>query len=348
MNSERAPLFAWLQLLRLPNVFTAVADVAMGYLVTHRNLERPAHFALLAIASCLLYLSGMVINDVFDADVDAQEQTSRPIPSGRISRQAAAALGWSLWTSGLLAAFIVSAVARDWRPSGVAMLLAIGIFLYDRVLKQTSIAPIVMGACRMLNVLLGMSLAYAVVSTPEGDLLVARPWVTAEWLIAIGIGVYITGVTVFARTDAHTSARGRLISGFTVLIAGMALLSLVPRLTNNFPPLVVVENGWYLLWILLAAITGRRCVAAIMEPTSRNVQTAVCSRSSCSMPPYASATRGRFGASPCWRSSSQPWRSPAGFGQPEGSPLVTGADFVLFRQMTILAVCCCNTSSTLQ
>ena len=40
----------------------------------------------------------------------------------------------------------------------VAMLLAGCIVLYDAVLKRTPLAPLAMGACRMLNVLLGMSL----------------------------------------------------------------------------------------------------------------------------------------------------------------------------------------------
>ena len=83
---------AWLQLMRLPNVFTAAADVMMGYLVTHGTLRPASHFALLAAASCLLYLSGMILNDVFDAEVDAKERPERPIPSGRITHRAAAAM----------------------------------------------------------------------------------------------------------------------------------------------------------------------------------------------------------------------------------------------------------------
>ena len=39
MSLHESRAFAWLQLLRLPNVFTAVADVTMGYLVTKGELE---------------------------------------------------------------------------------------------------------------------------------------------------------------------------------------------------------------------------------------------------------------------------------------------------------------------
>ena len=39
---------------------------------------------LLAAASALLYSAGMVLNDVFDVELDRQEQPYRPLPSGRI------------------------------------------------------------------------------------------------------------------------------------------------------------------------------------------------------------------------------------------------------------------------
>src|SRR5262245_14565434 len=96
----------WLQLLRLPNVFTAVSDVMMGYLVTNRGVvQSPLYLSLLVVVSCCLYLSGMVLNDVFDVDIDAREQPERPIPSGRVSRATAKSAGWGLLATGLLVAW---------------------------------------------------------------------------------------------------------------------------------------------------------------------------------------------------------------------------------------------------
>ena len=152
-------VIAWLQLLRLPNVFTAVADVMMGYLVTHGDLQPAAHFALLVAASCLLYLSGMVLNDVFDAEVDAREQPERPIPSGRVSlrrQRPSAGRCWpaACWSHGLRVLWrAIGGRARSPRCLPCASCCT------TRVLKRTPLAPLVMGACRMLNVLLGMSLA---------------------------------------------------------------------------------------------------------------------------------------------------------------------------------------------
>ncbi len=266
---------AWLQLMRLPNVFTAVADVAMGFLVTHGSLEPASHFALLAAASCLLYLSGMVLNDVFDAKVDASERPDRPIPSGRITKRAAAACGLALLASGTLIAWFASFITHDWRPAIIGTLLATCVVLYDAVLKRTPLAPLTMGACRALNVLLGMSLA------PHDGLATSVAggyvqWNTpAAWLIALGIGIYIVGVTLFARTEARTSSRAQLIGGTIVLFAGMVLLVTVPGWTDHTPLLRVSPNGWHLLWAALALITARRCTMAIYDPTPPRVQAAV-------------------------------------------------------------------------
>jgi 4-hydroxybenzoate polyprenyltransferase len=71
---------AYLQLVRLPNVFTAMADILLGFLLTHRRLDPWPQFALLLVASCLLYLAGMVLNDYFDREQDARERPFRPIP----------------------------------------------------------------------------------------------------------------------------------------------------------------------------------------------------------------------------------------------------------------------------
>ena len=84
-------VLAYLRLLRLPTVFTALADIFLGFLLTHPTLttdEGPnplPSFLLLCAASAGLYLSGMVFNDYFDRLIDAEERPNRPIPSGAIS-----------------------------------------------------------------------------------------------------------------------------------------------------------------------------------------------------------------------------------------------------------------------
>ena len=96
-------LFAYLQLVRLPNVFTALADVAMGFFVTQGIVELASlepvqivRLTLLCVASACLYLAGMALNDAFDADIDREERPERPIPSGRVSLSGARTGIWSV------------------------------------------------------------------------------------------------------------------------------------------------------------------------------------------------------------------------------------------------------------
>jgi 4-hydroxybenzoate polyprenyltransferase len=263
---SNSSFIAWLQLLRLPNVFTAVADVTMGQLFVNApmlELLSLPNFIGIVVASCLLYLSGMVLNDVFDADIDAVEQPHRPIPSGRVSRSSARAVGWGMLIGGVAIAWYVGFnSAVWWRPGVVAFLLASCILLYNGALKKTRFAPLLMGECRFLNVLLGMSLSPII-------------WGKPEILVAAGIGIYISGVTIFSRTDAHVSTRTRLLSGFIVLMAGIALLAATPHLTQDRPHLESGRVGWYILWSAVALLASRRCLIAVMEPSPQRVQAAV-------------------------------------------------------------------------
>ena len=81
----------YLELLRPANVVTALADVLAGYAVAGLG-DRRALYWLLGATACL-YAGGVVLNDVFDRDIDRRERPERPIPSGRVSVAAASALG---------------------------------------------------------------------------------------------------------------------------------------------------------------------------------------------------------------------------------------------------------------
>jgi 4-hydroxybenzoate polyprenyltransferase len=263
---ERRPksAIAILQLMRLPNAFTAVADVMMGFLLTREGVQPAGIFVLLVAASCQLYLAGMVLNDVFDIDVDRRERPDRPIPSGRVNLRFAQTLGWSLLFGGVTFGWLVTALTGDIRAGVVASALAVCVVLYDKVLKKTPLAPFFMGACRSLNALLGMSAA-------------PFAWGEREWLVAAALGIYIVGVTIFARTEARDTSRARLALGTIVLLAGVFGIVVLPHLLrdpNQFG-LIVSFQLWYLYWAIAAAMVGWRCFAAIASPTKPAVQSAV-------------------------------------------------------------------------
>ena len=78
----------------------------------------------------------MVLNDVFDAELDAKERPARPIPSGKISRRAAAIFGTALMIIGTASAGIAGIVSQTGTVAlQTACFIAAAVVLYDAVLK---------------------------------------------------------------------------------------------------------------------------------------------------------------------------------------------------------------------
>ena len=270
---KTSPTLAWLRLMRLPNVFTAIADVTMGYLFVHGSIPAPATLGLLIAASALLYTAGMVLNDVFDIEVDMKERRFRPLPSGQIGLGIAGAFGFAQLGLGIACGWVagfVDPVGAEipWRSGVVATVLGTCILLYDRILKSTPLGPLAMGSCRFLNVLLGMSAArQALGELPLG-------FTPAELLVASGIGLYIVGVTLFARTEAATSKSPLLMAAIVVMACGAAVLG---AFTVFAPPPPLQTDAmivWLLLGLLMVTVL-RRGFTAVLEPTPERVQAAV-------------------------------------------------------------------------
>src|SRR5690242_2306567 len=83
----------YLQLVRLPNVFTAAADSLAGWLLVRGTFETPGRWLPLLAASMAIYAAGIALNDVFDLATDLKERPDRPLPSGQVSRSFAVSLG---------------------------------------------------------------------------------------------------------------------------------------------------------------------------------------------------------------------------------------------------------------
>jgi 4-hydroxybenzoate polyprenyltransferase len=253
---------AYAQLVRLPNVFTAMGDIVMAGLVGGAITDRPAAFALVLIASCCLYCSGMVWNDFFDLEEDRRDRFFRPLPSGRVSLFRAVVLGVALMAAGVLCAALVGLLESEYSPRTVILAgwLVVAILVYDGWLKRTWAGPLVMGMCRFLNVLFGLSASAAVF---------AGWWI----FLAAVVGVYIVGVTWFARTEALVSRAPMLLGAAMVMLAALIMALAVPAVvpeqqrgaTVLYPYLLVVF-GFYL---------GVPIRKAIKRPEPRYVQEGV-------------------------------------------------------------------------
>jgi 4-hydroxybenzoate polyprenyltransferase len=205
---EHGGLRAYLELLRPPNVVTAVADVLAGYAVAGRANIRALPW-LLGATACL-YAGGVVLNDFFDRGIDAVERPERPIPSGRVAAGVAGGLGAALLALGVIAAGKATAEAL-----AIAVAIAAFVLLYDAWGKrQAAIGPVNMGLCRALNLLLGIAAVPA-----------ALP---GHWPLALLPLVYVAAVTMVSRGEVHggnTVAAGRALGALTGVLIALAFIS---------------------------------------------------------------------------------------------------------------------------
>ena len=145
----------YLLLIRLPNLFTLPSNILLGFvLVTTFTLTITSAvqiFILVAI-STLLYCVGLVLNDLFDYEIDKKERPNRPLASGKISRKIAIIIVTIFTAIVLILSLLVSVTTL-----GISVLLLVIIFGYDKYLKNTNAGPFTIAAARVTNVILGSS-----------------------------------------------------------------------------------------------------------------------------------------------------------------------------------------------
>lgn len=249
LNNNR--LWAYLQLMRPANIVTAWADILAGFAASGAALTNTQELAWLLLATTGLYGGGIVLNDVFDAELDAQERPERPIPSGRASRQGATLLGSILLVVGVVAAAQVSLLSAT-----IACGIAVAATVYDALGKHHPIlGPLNMGACRGGNLLLGIS---------------AMPVMVEEyWFLAVIPIIYIAAITAISRGEVHpdkgiTGIIPLLLIG--IVIAGLLGLGLL----QDYQVLAALPFvALFAVQVLLPF------VKAVLEPKPDKIRTAV-------------------------------------------------------------------------
>jgi UbiA prenyltransferase family len=253
----------YLQLVRLPNLFTAAADSLAGWLLAGGALADLRHWPWLVLASVSIYAGGVVLNDVFDLEIDRRERPGRPIPSGRVEYRLAAILGTALLGIGVLSAW----AATTKHGLAVALILVGCVLAYDAGLKSTTAGPGLMGACRGLNLLLGMSEAWHL-----GGL--------TGWLVTAAYGLFVMGITWISRSEVEPRAWGnpgvRLGVGLQVVAFG-ALVGVAYHqraFTGTWQGDLARVVG-VLVLVVVGALVSRRTTAAIWTARPEVVQRAV-------------------------------------------------------------------------
>ena len=243
------PYLPFLQLMRIPAVFTAVSNILAAHLIVTQGDIHWGTLLLLAAASACLYSGGMVLNDYFDADEDARDRPSRPIPSGAVPRRTALRFAALLLAVGLLLAGLASGTSLL-----IAALLVALIVLYDGLAKQTPLAAPVMAACRAANWALGLS----AVALDAHSL----------WL-ALPVFLYVTSLTLLSRVETSADDRRPLYACATGMLAtAIAIAWLVEAGT--------LSHAWTLLPLgFLLAVVLRQLQATLHDFRPEQVQKAV-------------------------------------------------------------------------
>lgn len=246
-------LIGYLRLMRPANIVTAVADILAGIAISGffpGPREDFAPLVWLILSTSGLYGGGVVMNDVFDADLDSVERPERPIPSGLISKAQAASLGVLLLSGGVVFAFLVS------NFSGIlALVIAIAAIVYDKWAKHSSfLGPLNMGICRGLNLLLGLSIIPAQVSE--------------YWFLALVPIIYIAAITMISRGEVHGGQKQILFAA--ALLYGLAMAGILYVSISHDQAITTLF--FILIWGFMVFLPLRK---AIRKPEGRMIGRAV-------------------------------------------------------------------------
>ncbi len=250
LNSSR--LRPYLQLMRLPNAVTAVADVTAGMMLAGASWHDWSRWCWLSAASCCLYAGGAALNDVCDHAQDRATRPERPIPSGQISRTAGAALSTALLLVGVGLAMQCSRLAGL-----LAASLMLAIVFYDATFKKARFAPAIMGACRALNLALGM----CAIHTPVFH----TPIVVSLLLMWL----YVSSTTYFARRESHGGSKKQLMLGTAGVVAAVVGVLWIRPFTGSG------RTAFLVIIAVVVAYLSTLGTRAVTERTPERVQHAV-------------------------------------------------------------------------
>lgn len=147
-------------------------------------------------------------------------------------------------------------------PGLVAIALALCVVAYDSPLKQTFLASWIMGLCRAVN--LSMGIALGVVASASPDEAFARMG-NAMYLIPMGHGLFVVGLTLAARKEAMLKQSGwHLICGWGVSLMGGALIAMSAIQAGPLANLYLTpEQGFPMLISLLVLPWLNRAVHSV-------------------------------------------------------------------------------------
>jgi 4-hydroxybenzoate polyprenyltransferase len=257
----------YLLLIRLPNVFTAPPDIAVGYFaaVGVAGIIDIMHLAALMIASGLLYSAGIIFNDYFDIEIDKKERPFRPLPSGSVSKRDAMAIALVAFALANAISFAIGFVCFV-----VSIALSATIIAYDYRLKHSAVAgPFAMGGARFLNVILGASAGIATTTIDATVPLLTGPD-AQHWAVvfasAASIFAYVVAITILSKREVGSSEKTlSLILPFFIVFAIIASIAVMGLLLLKLQWVFLINLS---LFTSIMVVTFKRYIIQDSLPSS--------------------------------------------------------------------------------
>ena len=242
--SKHERLHGWLQLIRLPHLFTVPGDPIVAFLIAG-GLARHADGGYLPLAaacfvSFAMSLFGIVTNDLADIQLDMEQHPDRPLPRGLVSPR-----GASYAAQLCFVAAVVTAMCLGRRFCLVTLVALVSIYSYNFYVKYRPHR-----ASMMMAVMRDLSFGLGIMIVPG----VSIPCILCLLVYGVGLFLYYCGLNEITRSETlskmvRTGGRG--------MLAGACCCAVVPlvftvKLFRDSATLLPVLFG--LLAILLCAV----------------------------------------------------------------------------------------------
>lgn len=234
----------YLLLIRAPNLFTVPSNILSGYFaITPTSNADLAQLLSLIISSVFLYVSGIVLNDYFDIEIDRKERPSRPLVSGRITKRSALIIAGASIIAANILAFLVS-----WASFMVSASLTAVIIAYNYRLKRNAVSnPLTMASARFLNVVLGGSPAL-------GLFLIMHQTHTVLVFVGFSLFLYTAAISVLSRKEIADTENSSLRSSWIAIALSFSIVLVVIVLILTIGLLGYFQIGFILNLLIFSAL----------------------------------------------------------------------------------------------
>ncbi|HUI85710.1 MAG TPA: geranylgeranylglycerol-phosphate geranylgeranyltransferase [Nitrososphaerales archaeon] len=229
-------------------VIRPVNCAMMGFaVVVGEFVSKPAHILLLPTAFGFLtgfFLCGysMIVNDIYDLEVDRVNQPERPLPSGRLSVQGAVRLSLLM----LLAGVAFTVLSLNAVAVAIALLFALLSWLYSAKAKKAGLAG---------NLIVASSLAIPFIYggvIGNGSIFSSLLLMMAFTSFFAGVGREIVKAMADVEGDQKRGIRSvAMVRGMGAAAASGAALFLAAVLTSWLPLALGLANEIYLVGVVV-------------------------------------------------------------------------------------------------